>query len=86
MVGASLVSAHLYNMWNKRPFYFAIVPRLIAIGVMGAIGYGMGSLREHHYKTRDAVIQHYIELHPKDFDHFNDSECSFVLVDVRPIN
>ncbi|EPB66824.1 hypothetical protein ANCCEY_14088 [Ancylostoma ceylanicum] len=73
MVGASLVSAHLYNMWNKRPFYFAIVPRLIAIGVMGAIGYGMGSLREHHYKTRDAVIQHYIELHPKDFDHFNDT-------------
>ncbi|KIH45313.1 hypothetical protein ANCDUO_24646 [Ancylostoma duodenale] len=50
----------------------AIVPRLIGVAVMGAVGYGMGSLREHHYKTRDAVIQHYIELHPKDFDHFND--------------
>ncbi|VDK50093.1 unnamed protein product [Cylicostephanus goldi] len=39
---------------------------------MTGIGYGMGTMREYHYKTRDAVIQHYIELHPKDFDHFND--------------
>lgn len=36
----------------------------------------MGALREHHYRTRDAVIQHYMELHPQDFDHFNDSGFS----------
>ncbi|KAL6726007.1 hypothetical protein Aduo_008020 [Ancylostoma duodenale] len=86
MVGASLISAHLYNIWNKRPFYYAIVPRLIGVAVMGAVGYGMGSLREHHYKTRDAVIQHYIELHPKDFDHFNDSECLLVQIPLGRIN
>ncbi|VDM62467.1 unnamed protein product [Angiostrongylus costaricensis] len=72
LVGLSLVSTHLYNIWYKKPYYFAIFPRLIATGVMGALGYGLGSLREHHYKTRDAVVQHYIELHPQDFDHFND--------------
>ncbi|KAE9414690.1 hypothetical protein Angca_001071, partial [Angiostrongylus cantonensis] len=74
LVGLSLVSTHLYNIWYKKPYYFAIFPRLIATGVVGALGYGLGSLREHHYKTRDAVIQHYIELHPQDFDHFNDSK------------
>ncbi|ETN68802.1 hypothetical protein NECAME_15613 [Necator americanus] len=73
MFGTSILGCHLYNVWNKRPYYYAIVPRLIGVGIMTAVGYGMGSLREHHYKTRDAVIQHYIELHPKDFDHFNDS-------------
>lgn len=65
---------------NKSYRFPAIVPRLIGTAVMTAVGYGMGCLREHHYKTRDAVIQHYIELHPKDFDHFNDSECLMVIL------
>ncbi|KAJ1366552.1 hypothetical protein KIN20_027236 [Parelaphostrongylus tenuis] len=72
MVGLNLVSAILYLRWYKKPYYFAIVPYSIATGLLGLLGYGMGTLREHHYKTRDAVVQHYIELHPQDFDHFND--------------
>ncbi|KJH43208.1 hypothetical protein DICVIV_10768 [Dictyocaulus viviparus] len=82
MLGLTLISGHIYNMWNKKPYYFdmldfmksvaGIVPRLFGALLISALGYGMGALREHHYKTRDAVIEHYIALHPQDFDHFKD--------------
>ncbi|VDL73849.1 unnamed protein product [Nippostrongylus brasiliensis] len=72
MAGLTLLSGHMYNVWNKKPYYFAIVPRLCALAVLSALGYGAGALREHHYRTRDALVQHYIQLHPEDFDHFND--------------
>ncbi|KAK6053277.1 tubulin binding cofactor, partial [Cooperia oncophora] len=73
MFGLMLVTARLYDIWNKKPFYFALIPRLTILGIGTAAGYGMGKLRERHWKTRDAVIQHYMELHPEDFDHFKDS-------------
>ena len=92
MFGVSVAAAHITNMWNKKPYYFgwdlihfilfwrlALFPRMVAIAAVTALGYGMGSLRERHYQTRDAVIQHYMELHPEDFDHFQDSEFSLVL-------
>uniref|UniRef100_A0A7I5E9Z7 NADH dehydrogenase [ubiquinone] 1 subunit C2 n=1 Tax=Haemonchus contortus TaxID=6289 RepID=A0A7I5E9Z7_HAECO len=72
MFGLSLAAGQLYNIWNKKPFYFALVPKLIALGIVSSLGYGMGALREHHWRTRDAVIEHYMQLHPEDFDHFKD--------------
>jgi len=33
---------------------------------------GMGKLRAHHYATRDAVVDHYMELHPEDFERARD--------------
>lgn len=48
------------------------MPGVGAIGFAALAGYGAGLLREHHYRTRDAVIEHYISLHPEDFDHLKD--------------
>ncbi|PIO73181.1 hypothetical protein TELCIR_04850 [Teladorsagia circumcincta] len=72
MFGLMAVCGRVYDIWNKKPFYYALVPRLAFLTVGSALGYGMGALREHHWKTRDAVIQHYMEIHPEDFDHFKD--------------
>ncbi|KAK5967084.1 hypothetical protein GCK32_018779 [Trichostrongylus colubriformis] len=74
MFGLSMLTGKLYDMWNKKPFYFALVPKAMAVATITLMGFGMGKLREYHYRTRDAVMQHYIELHPEDFDHFQDSE------------
>ncbi|CAI5446584.1 unnamed protein product [Caenorhabditis angaria] len=70
--GISLVGALLHNRWNKKPYYFAIIPRSILVAAVTGLGYAAGALRERHYQTRDAVIEHYMQLHPQDFDHFND--------------
>ncbi|GMR41751.1 hypothetical protein PMAYCL1PPCAC_11946, partial [Pristionchus mayeri] len=72
MAGVGLVAMYVTNRWNKKPYYFALFPRLAALSAVVGIGYALGTLREHHYKTRDAVIEHYINLHPEDFDHFKD--------------
>lgn len=49
--------------------FSGLVPRLVVLACLGGIGYVVGFLREHHYKTRDAVIEHYVSLHPEDFEH-----------------
>lgn len=86
MLGISIASAYLQNRWNKKPYYYgrhvnwkqvdiplsAIVPRTLLVMAATAVGYAAGALRERHYQTRDAVIEHYMKLHPEDFDHFND--------------
>ncbi|CAI4228020.1 unnamed protein product [Auanema sp. JU1783] len=72
MLGVSLISCQLHNLWNKKPYYYALFPRLVLISAVTALGYGMGALRQRHYQTRDAVIEHYMKLHPEDFDHFKD--------------
>ncbi|CAD6188016.1 unnamed protein product [Caenorhabditis auriculariae] len=72
MFGISMIAALLHNRWNKKPYYYALYPRLVLVGGVTAIGYAMGCLRQRHHQTREAVIQHYTQLHPEDFDHFND--------------
>uniref|UniRef100_A0A1I7Y2C0 NADH dehydrogenase [ubiquinone] 1 subunit C2 n=1 Tax=Steinernema glaseri TaxID=37863 RepID=A0A1I7Y2C0_9BILA len=72
MAALSVGTIHLHNLWMKKPWYFAIVPRAALVGVVATLGYGMGMLREHHYRTRDAVVEHYVQLHPEDFDHLKD--------------
>ncbi|MCP9257552.1 hypothetical protein DINM_000898 [Dirofilaria immitis] len=46
-----------------------LLPRFVLLVFLGGVGYVVGSLREYHYKTRDAVVEHYISLHPEDFEH-----------------
>ncbi|CAJ0564603.1 unnamed protein product, partial [Mesorhabditis spiculigera] len=70
--GLGAASAHAYNIWTRKPWYYAAFPRLAAISALGYLGYCAGVLREHHNKTRDAIVEHYISLHPEDFDHIKD--------------
>ncbi|CAJ0581101.1 unnamed protein product, partial [Mesorhabditis spiculigera] len=72
IAGLGIGAAHAYNIWTKKPWYYAAFPRLGAIAALGYIGYCAGVLREHHNKTRDAIVEHYQQLHPEDFDHFKD--------------
>jgi hypothetical protein len=51
-----------------------LYPRLAGVGVLAAIGYWLGVMREHHNRTRDMVVDHYVSLHPEDFQRLNDSK------------
>lgn len=44
---------------------------------LSAFGYGLAVLREYHNKTRDAVTEHYISLHPDDFGRVLDRKLIF---------
>uniref|UniRef100_A0AC35TJ73 NADH-ubiquinone oxidoreductase subunit n=1 Tax=Rhabditophanes sp. KR3021 TaxID=114890 RepID=A0AC35TJ73_9BILA len=65
-------AAHLHNMWFKKPWYYAVYPRLALISAVSITGYFLGTLREHHYRTRDAILENYQQLHAQDFVNVND--------------
>ncbi|XP_035225814.1 NADH dehydrogenase [ubiquinone] 1 subunit C2-like [Stegodyphus dumicola] len=55
------------NYYIKRPFYTGI-HRHIALGLIGAVfGYYVDRFLDRKWMERDAVIRHYVELHPEDF-------------------
>ncbi|KAI6188095.1 hypothetical protein M3Y98_00316500 [Aphelenchoides besseyi] len=68
----SVLGIHFHNLYTQKPWYFALYPRLGGLLVIGAMGYGVGKLREHHNRTRDAVVDHYVKEHPSDFERLND--------------
>uniref|UniRef100_A0A7E4VJZ6 NADH dehydrogenase [ubiquinone] 1 subunit C2 n=1 Tax=Panagrellus redivivus TaxID=6233 RepID=A0A7E4VJZ6_PANRE len=74
--GAAVVisagAAHLHNLWLRKPWHYALYGRIGLIAGAGLIAYSLGVLREHHYRTRDAVTEHYKSLHPDDFSALDD--------------
>ncbi|VDK67621.1 unnamed protein product [Gongylonema pulchrum] len=72
-VGSGLLSWKYYCDWARKPFFYSkfgvflcfsalhlsLYPRLAALAFLGTVGYVVGCLREYHYKTRDAVVEHY---------------------------
>jgi hypothetical protein len=46
------------------------------IGGAVTVAYFIGKMRAHNSATRDAVIDHYMEMHPDDFERTND--CLFI--------
>ncbi|KAH7731261.1 Protein Y71H2AM.4 [Aphelenchoides avenae] len=66
------ISAHLLNIYHRKPWYFDIAKRVPIVFAMGAVGYLVGMGREYHHRTRDAVIDHYMQLHPDDFENIKD--------------
>ncbi|VDN03494.1 unnamed protein product [Thelazia callipaeda] len=71
-IGTGLLSWKYYTDWSRKPFFYSFFARFAALMFLGGVGYVVGALREYHYKTRDAVIEHYISLHPNDFSHLID--------------
>lgn len=62
-IGTVMVS----NYYNRRP-YHAGIQRHFVLGIAGMmIGYYMDKFLERKWANRDAMIRHYIELHPEDF-------------------
>jgi len=70
--GANFGLGYLYNYFHKKPWYYALWMRLGALVLSTSMAYGVGSLRGYHYKTRDAVLEHYKQLHPQDFIRASD--------------
>lgn len=95
MLGAGLAGCYYHNMYMNRPWYFgefcfdealtlvaAIFPRALGVGAMMVAGYNMGKLRVKYNQNRDAYINHYMKLHPDDFERLNDGECATPSVSV----
>jgi hypothetical protein len=96
MAGLTMFAGHLNNLYMQKPWYYgkyqllihlilfhyflALYPRLAGIGVLAGIGYWLGVMREHHNRTRDAVVDHYASLHPQDFERVSDSKLSWKFV------
>uniref|UniRef100_A0A0K0EYE8 NADH dehydrogenase [ubiquinone] 1 subunit C2 n=1 Tax=Strongyloides venezuelensis TaxID=75913 RepID=A0A0K0EYE8_STRVS len=72
MVTIGILAINLHNTLFKKPWNLHLLPRLGALGVIGACGYFLGTVREHHYRTRDAVLEHYQELHCDEFVNVDD--------------
>uniref|UniRef100_A0A915EF61 NADH dehydrogenase [ubiquinone] 1 subunit C2 n=1 Tax=Ditylenchus dipsaci TaxID=166011 RepID=A0A915EF61_9BILA len=61
-----------FNAWYKKPWYYGIYMRGASIVAFSAAAYGFGKIKAYNYSTRDAVVEHYAKLHPKDFEQFTD--------------
>ena len=55
------------NYYVRRPYY-AGIQRHIGLGIAGLIfGIYVNRYYERKWMERDAIVRHYIELHPEDF-------------------
>ncbi|XP_015927083.1 NADH dehydrogenase [ubiquinone] 1 subunit C2 [Parasteatoda tepidariorum] len=55
------------NYYQRRPLY-AGIHRHILLGILGfAVGHYVTKYLDNKWVERDAIIRHYVELHPEDF-------------------
>lgn len=76
-IGLAAYGAYQHNRFFRKPWNHQLIPRLFIFAAIGFCGYGLGAIREHHYKTRDAILEHYQQLHSDEFLNVNDSELIF---------
>ncbi|CAD5215366.1 unnamed protein product [Bursaphelenchus okinawaensis] len=71
--GIGVIAIHGTNLFKNKPWYYAIYPRsgLLAVGV--ALGYLAGYGRQKFNQNRDAYVDHYVKLHPEDFERLDDA-------------
>ncbi len=84
---------YIYNIYSKKPWYYGKLmviasyddcccflaggPRFGIIILSSAVCYAVGAFREHQYTTRDAVVWHYMQLHPADFERVHNGMSTF---------
>uniref|UniRef100_A0A915LRS1 NADH dehydrogenase [ubiquinone] 1 subunit C2 n=2 Tax=Meloidogyne incognita group TaxID=654580 RepID=A0A915LRS1_MELJA len=69
---AGITSCSYYNIFYRKPWYQAIVVKSLLISGGMCLAYFAGKSRVYNMATRDAVIEHYMELHPDDFERTSD--------------
>ncbi|VDP00599.1 unnamed protein product [Soboliphyme baturini] len=69
-----IVSHVSFNYYRRRPYYAGLPTSLAYLITIPLIGYGIGTYRDYHMRVRDAVVEHYMELHPEDFEQLKGSE------------
>jgi len=62
-----LLGIRVHNYWMRKPWSYGLYVRTAGVGIAAVSAYWAGKLREHHYRTRDAVLDHYRSLHEDDF-------------------
>ncbi|KAL5279323.1 Ndufc2 family protein [Megaselia abdita] len=62
------VGAAFFVNWAMRRPLVSGIQKHIILGAGGvALGSWLDSKREAHFAERDAVLRHYVQLHPEDF-------------------
>ncbi|XP_072376169.1 NADH dehydrogenase [ubiquinone] 1 subunit C2 [Diabrotica undecimpunctata] len=64
------VSVIIANYGTRKPLFSGIQKHILVAGVCGGIGKIVDDYRNKYLADRDAVLRHYIELHPEDFPPF----------------
>ncbi|XP_022906330.2 NADH dehydrogenase [ubiquinone] 1 subunit C2 [Onthophagus taurus] len=65
--GLAFLGVCFGNYATPRPVFSGLQRHLAATGIGGYIGHVIDGYRNSHYAERDAVLRHYIQLHPDDF-------------------
>ncbi|XP_067626069.1 NADH dehydrogenase [ubiquinone] 1 subunit C2 [Eurosta solidaginis] len=55
------------NYGFRKPAFSGIQTHLLFSAIGGGLGYYFDNSRNEYFAKRDAVLKHYIELHPDDF-------------------
>ncbi|XP_063707425.1 NADH dehydrogenase [ubiquinone] 1 subunit C2 [Culicoides brevitarsis] len=82
---AGFIFACYSNYGLKRPV-FSGIQRHVAYTIVGAaIGQYLEHRRKEYYAKKDAVMRHFIELHPDDFPRFERKKLKDVIEPWIPI-
>ncbi|KAI3413623.1 hypothetical protein GPALN_011112 [Globodera pallida] len=60
-----------YSLWYRKPWYSALVLKVAGFAVAVGACYFVALSRGRAMAERDAVVEHYIRLHPEDFERIN---------------
>uniref|UniRef100_A0A914DY69 Uncharacterized protein n=1 Tax=Acrobeloides nanus TaxID=290746 RepID=A0A914DY69_9BILA len=71
-VSTCVFGSIVYSAWYRTPWYFGLAYKVVGTTAAATVAYFLGYAREHQSRTRDAVINHYMELYPEDFKQVND--------------
>ncbi|CAG9809875.1 unnamed protein product [Chironomus riparius] len=82
---AGFASIAFSNFIMRRPLMSGI-QRHVAVGTAGVFfGCWVNKKRDEHYAERDAVLRHYVELHPEDFPDPDKKKFGEILMRWNPI-
>ncbi|XP_054263445.1 NADH dehydrogenase [ubiquinone] 1 subunit C2-like [Macrosteles quadrilineatus] len=64
---AGFTSAVYRNYTRRRPLYAGAQVTLAVTLIGGGIGWWIQTYRTAYWADRDAILRHYVQLHPEDF-------------------
>ncbi|CAG9854220.1 unnamed protein product [Phyllotreta striolata] len=73
------------NYITRRPMFSGIQRHVAGAAAMAGITYIVDNYRNDYYAEKDAVLRHYIQLHPEDFPPFDRKQYKDVLEPWTPI-
>ncbi|XP_018565169.1 NADH dehydrogenase [ubiquinone] 1 subunit C2 [Anoplophora glabripennis] len=79
------VSVIFGNWASRRPYFSGIQKHFIAAGVGAALGKIIDDYRNQYFADKDAVLRHYIQLHPEDFPPYERRKIADILEPWVPI-